>query len=185
MEHPETEHPETERPETERPEDVGVVVSRADGAVVAQSAAARALLGPSAGRTCWSLMLRTPAARRLPCQDDCVARRLADGRRSDKACAISLRGRRFELSCVPVDDHVVTILRPEPGPLPEPWEHLTPREISVLRLMADGLSTDQIAASLDIKPGTVRTHVEHMRGRLGCATRAALVAKGFRLKYLG
>ena len=30
----------------------------------------------------------------------------------------------------------------------------------------------------------VRAHVEHMRGRLGCKTRAALVAKGFRLKYL-
>ncbi len=162
---------------------IGVVVSRKDGKVVAQSDSAAEWLGPSGGRACWALMDRVPGAKRLPCAEGCVGERLESGTATE-ACAVALRGQRFELECVPVDGHVVSLLRSRPGPAPEPWERLTPREVAVLHLMADGLTTAAIADELGIRPGTVRAHVEHMRGRLGCRTRAALVAKGFRLKYL-
>lgn len=164
-------------------EQIGVVVSRGDGKVVAQSEAASAWLGPAGGRACWALLERVPGARRLPCSEGCVADRI-EGGTAVGACSVALRGQRFDLECVPVDGHVVSVLRSRPGPAPEPWERLTPREVAVLHLMADGLTTAAIAKELGIQPGTVRAHVEHMRGRLGCRTRAAIVAQGFRLKYL-
>ena len=164
-------------------DDVGVVLSRQDGTVVGQSGNTEVWLGSAAGRTCWALMGRVPGAKRLPCAEGCVAARIEEGEPT-AAHAIALRGRRFELECVPVDGHVVSFLRARPGPPPEAWDRLTPREISVLHLMAEGMTTGEIAVELGIRPGTVRAHVEHMRGRLGCKTRAALVAKGFRLKYL-
>jgi DNA-binding CsgD family transcriptional regulator len=52
---------------------------------------------------------------------------------------------------------------------------LTPRELEIVRLVADGLTTPQIAAALTIAPGTVRKHVENALGKLGVRTRAAAV----------
>jgi DNA-binding CsgD family transcriptional regulator len=98
--------------------------------------------------------------------------------------AIRLRGRSFDLRCEPVGDQIVTTLRAVQD---QPADHdhpLTPREVEVLRLLADGLDGSEIAVALGISPGTVRTHVENMRDSLDCRTRAGLVAKGYRLHYL-
>jgi DNA-binding CsgD family transcriptional regulator len=163
-------------------DDVGVIISQADGQVIGQSPTARALLGAAQGRTCWAMMKNVPKGQRLPCNEGCVGERACS---DDPVTAhtISLRGQTYELRCTPVDGTVVSTLRPEPGETTE-WDRLTPREIEVLRLMADGLNGSEIAEKLGIRPGTVRAHVEHMRARLGCHTRAALVAQGFRLRYL-
>ena len=58
---------------------------------------------------------------------------------------------------------------------------LTAREREVLRLLADGLTPQQIAASLGISPKTVATHVEHIYAKLGVHSRAQAVASAFRL----
>jgi DNA-binding CsgD family transcriptional regulator len=63
-----------------------------------------------------------------------------------------------------------------------PWEknqalELTPREVSVLNGIAQGLNSAEIAEQLGIKTSTVRTHVENARGKLKVRTRAELVAK--------
>ncbi len=97
---------------------------------------------------------------------------------------IGLRGRTFELRCEPAGDQMVTTLRPPPSPSPRQYGRLTPREIEVLRLLADGLDGTEIAETLGIRAGTVRTHVENMRDSLDCHTRAGLIAKGYRLRYL-
>ncbi|MFL5759897.1 MAG: tetratricopeptide repeat protein [Thermomicrobiales bacterium] len=71
-------------------------------------------------------------------------------------------------------------------PLPRPEDQsavasqLTPREIDVLRMLAAGHSTGEIASELHISPRTVSTHVNNMLGKTGVETRAALVALGFR-----
>jgi len=46
-------------------------------------------------------------------------------------------------------------------------EALSPRELEVLRLMAAGLSNREIAERLVVSPGTVKTHVHHICGKLG------------------
>jgi len=60
-------------------------------------------------------------------------------------------------------------------PTPDP---LTPREIEVLRLVAQGLENREIAESLVIAEATVRTHVSNITGKLHVASRtqAALYA---------
>ena len=58
---------------------------------------------------------------------------------------------------------------------------LTPREADVLRLLAEGLSHDEIAARLNIGTETVRTHVRKATERLGASTRTQAVATALRL----
>jgi two-component system nitrate/nitrite response regulator NarL len=52
---------------------------------------------------------------------------------------------------------------------------LTSREVEVLDLMADGLSTEQIAGRLFIGQVTVRTHVSNVLKKLGAKDREAAV----------
>jgi HD-GYP domain-containing protein (c-di-GMP phosphodiesterase class II) len=49
---------------------------------------------------------------------------------------------------------------------------LTAREIDVLRLLALGLSSKQIAARLVIAPKTARNHIEHIYTKIGASSRA-------------
>lgn len=58
--------------------------------------------------------------------------------------------------------------------------HLTPRQLDVLRLMAEGLSNKQIAARLKIAPGTVATHKLMMADRLGARNSAQMVVMAVR-----
>lgn len=171
--------------------EICIVVSQRDGRVIGQSRSARRLLGRAGEeaadsarrRPCWSLMRRVPGAEHLPCKQDCVSERLTR-KTPVESNSIRLRGRTFELRCEPVGNQVVTTLRPRPDQAPSQCRQLTPREVEVLRLLADGLDGTEIARALGICPGTVRTHVEHMRHSLDCRTRAGLVAKGYRLRYL-
>ncbi len=57
-------------------------------------------------------------------------------------------------------------------------------QLDVLGLVAAGKTTAGIAAGLEMSAATVRTHVEHIRTKLGVATRAAMVAEAFRLGML-
>lgn len=57
---------------------------------------------------------------------------------------------------------------------------LTPREMQILRLAADGCSGPQIADQLEITVATVGTHMTHIYQRLGVSDRAAAVAVGIR-----
>jgi NarL family two-component system response regulator LiaR len=66
----------------------------------------------------------------------------------------------------------------QPSDLPPAEEPLTEREVDVLRLVAKGLSNDEIGERLFISERTVRTHVSNILGKLHLAnrTQAALYA---------
>jgi len=66
----------------------------------------------------------------------------------------------------------------QPGDLPPAPDPLTEREVEVLRLVAQGLSNDEIGAVLFIAERTVRTHVSNILAKLHLAnrTQAALYA---------
>jgi DNA-binding NarL/FixJ family response regulator len=49
---------------------------------------------------------------------------------------------------------------------------LTPREVEVLRLLADGLTDREIAEALTVSPRTVETHVSSVLHKLGARNRA-------------
>ncbi|OLC67366.1 MAG: hypothetical protein AUH79_04255 [Betaproteobacteria bacterium 13_1_40CM_4_64_4] len=59
-------------------------------------------------------------------------------------------------------------------------EPLTPREIQVLELVAEGLSNKRIAARLDISDQTVKFHVSSICGKLGAANRTDAVRRALR-----
>ncbi len=64
---------------------------------------------------------------------------------------------------------------------PPPFEALTPRELDVLRALAQGLASQTICEQLDIAPNTVRTHVQNIMGKLG--THSKLEAVAFALRH--
>jgi non-specific serine/threonine protein kinase len=58
---------------------------------------------------------------------------------------------------------------------------LSPRELEVLRLMAEGLSSREIGDRLFISPRTATTHVANIFAKLDVDSRASAVTAGFRL----
>jgi DNA-binding NarL/FixJ family response regulator len=67
-----------------------------------------------------------------------------------------------------------------PAALPDP---LSPRELEVLRFLAEGCSNKEIGARLKISEGTVKNHMTNVLGKLGALdrTQAALRARELRL----
>lgn len=57
---------------------------------------------------------------------------------------------------------------------------LSPRELEILRLIADGKSLPDIAKELFLGLTTVKTHVQHLYEKLEVSDRAAAVATGIR-----
>lgn len=55
---------------------------------------------------------------------------------------------------------------------------LSPRELDVLQLLAEGASNKEIASRLSLSEATVKTHITHILGKLGVddRTKAALAA---------
>jgi predicted ATPase/class 3 adenylate cyclase/DNA-binding CsgD family transcriptional regulator len=62
--------------------------------------------------------------------------------------------------------------RPQAG-----WDALTPTELKVVALVAEGLSNPQIAERLFISKRTVSTHLSHVFVKVGVASRAELAAE--------
>jgi DNA-binding NarL/FixJ family response regulator len=57
---------------------------------------------------------------------------------------------------------------------------LTPRLLDVLHLVAEGRTTDEIAATLGLSPFTVKNYMERIFERLGARDRAEAVAIALR-----
>jgi len=60
---------------------------------------------------------------------------------------------------------------------PQPHVDLTPRELSVLKLLANGRSTRVISTELGISLATVRNHINHILKRLGVHSRTEAVLR--------
>lgn len=59
-------------------------------------------------------------------------------------------------------------------------ESLTPREIEVLELVAEGLSNKAVAARLGISDQTVKFHLTSLSGKLGAINRTDAVRRALR-----
>lgn len=69
----------------------------------------------------------------------------------------------------------------EPAPDEPPAEDLTPRELEVLQLVAEGLSNRAIAARLAISEHTVKFHVNAILRKLSAGSRTEAVVRATRL----
>jgi predicted ATPase/class 3 adenylate cyclase/DNA-binding NarL/FixJ family response regulator len=60
------------------------------------------------------------------------------------------------------------------------WNSLTPTEVNVVSLVAEGLTNPEIGERLFIGRGTVKTHLSHVFTKLGVTTRAELAGQASR-----
>jgi DNA-binding NarL/FixJ family response regulator len=70
------------------------------------------------------------------------------------------------------------------GDILEQVESLTPREVDVLELLAEGLPNKSIAERLGISDQTVKFHVASITGKLGAANRTDAVRRAARRRLV-
>jgi PAS domain S-box-containing protein len=66
------------------------------------------------------------------------------------------------------------------SPSSNPSRHLTSQEANILRSLARGRNTSEIAKEFHISPSTVRNHVQHVLQKLQCHTRLEAVIRAAR-----
>ena len=122
---------------------------------------------------------------------------MADENRSTEAWDAGARGvlprdadASTLMSALAAVAHGLTVAGPELAPvppktdgdaLPTPRSEVTPRELDVLNLMAEGLPNKTIATRLDISEHTVKFHVNSLLGKLGAHSRTKAVTRATRL----
>lgn len=57
------------------------------------------------------------------------------------------------------------------------WDSLTDAELTVSRLVAEGMTNKEVAGRLHLSPHTINTHLRHVYAKLGVANRAGLAAE--------
>jgi predicted ATPase/class 3 adenylate cyclase/DNA-binding CsgD family transcriptional regulator len=137
------------------------------------SDALRLLASASATRAArgWSTLF--PQIPELAARDAHTARAAV----GEQAPALEDEGRRLAL-----DDAVAYAMRAR-GTRKRPaagWASLTPTELQVVQLVAEGRTNPEIAAALFVSRATAKTHVSHVLGKLGLASRAELAAEAAR-----
>lgn len=71
---------------------------------------------------------------------------------------------------------------PTPAVHPAPaLDDLTPREVEVLRMLAEGLGNREMAGRLGISDHTVKFHISSILDKLGASTRTEAVTMGIRM----
>ena len=63
-----------------------------------------------------------------------------------------------------------------PGIGPPGWASLTPTELDVVSLVAEGLTNPEIGSRLFISRATVKTHLSHVYAKLDVSNRTELAA---------
>jgi DNA-binding NarL/FixJ family response regulator len=90
-----------------------------------------------------------------------------------EACRAALRGQPFiypRAASALVKDYLERAARGEETPT----DPLTPRELEVTKLIAEGLTSDEIAATLTIAKNTVNRHRDNILEKLGMRNRVEL-----------
>lgn len=176
-----------------------------EGRIIAWNSGAEAAFGHSRdhvlGRSCYAVVCGKDALGNPVCQREClILQSLRESKpvRRFRMCARTSAGHHVDTECTVLElwvssdeTAVVHLLRGWPGegrdPAPQRSRSdrapqqlalrlLTPRESEVLRLLAQGENTREMADSLGVSPATVRTHVENILRKLNVHSRLEAVA---------
>jgi predicted ATPase/DNA-binding CsgD family transcriptional regulator len=109
------------------------------------------------------------AAARAQSGEQAFAAAWAEGRKMTPEQALQARGAATMPTTAPAGPSSVL---PTPNAPPYP-DGLTAREVEVLRLVAQGLTNEQVAEELVISPRTVNTHLTAIYGKIGVPSRSA------------
>lgn len=174
------------------------------GRLVAWNDGAEGLLGHraerSVGMPCWTLLRGRDIFGNRYCGRHCPVREMAFARQPVQRCRLLFSHASGETIACQVttllvadtlgDESMIHLCRPDVSDPPAPKAAsacdllLTPRETEVLRLVAQGRSTRDMALLLGISPSTVRNHVEHLFAKLDVHSRLAAVLAARRLGLL-
>lgn len=186
--------------------EVAFAVDR-NGVIVLWNPAAEKTLGYSAsealGKRCWRLLCGRDAYSNKYCNDSCPLREMAFQHESVNGFHASFKtasaGRKkFSISCLAMFDdsdnemllHICQLQNEMPEndnkhsigePSAAKLETLTRRELEVLKLLAEGKSTGEIADLMSISAATVRNHIHHVLQKLQVHNRLDAVMLGKRL----
>lgn len=151
------------------------------------------------GRACWDVLCGHDDAGGLVCHSGCSFARLLRERFPIAPTTLVIRtaGGTTRRVFVPfVTVHSSTLFAaflldpadatPEPSPEPtaEPPRRLTPRQHTVLAMLADGKQARAIACELHLSELTVRNHIRAILREFGCSSQLAAVAEARRLRLL-
>ena len=182
----------------------GLLVFDGDGMIVSANAAAARWLGEIYGAhddNDWVGMLSDPTAPDLEAavpiipllaRARAVAAGYAEGQsrlrlRDRSGRWVVLHASALEHTGGTRDAHVAVVVEPaksaDIAPIIIEAYALTPRERDVVRLIARGASTPEIASSLFLSAHTVRDYIKSVFEKIGVSSRAELVAKLFAEHY--
>jgi NarL family two-component system response regulator YdfI len=100
----------------------------------------------------------------------------------DIRTAIHAANRGLVLLDPEVAESFGTLPRPEnPQTTSGVPEQLTPREVEVLRLLAEGLGNKEISSRLGVSEHTAKFHISSILAKLGAASRTEAVTMGIRM----
>lgn len=175
---------------------IAALLQTGDALVVAEAGALAELVPDGIAEVCvWDAESRSPAAgETLPLALPVVAL-VADMAAGSEWLAAGARGalhrgvpgerlvaavRLVAAGGIALDDGMLAPLDPRPDPDPTA-PALTPRELEVLALLAEGLSNKEIAARLGISDHTAKFHVNQVLDKLDSTTRTEAVVRGAKL----
>jgi DNA-binding NarL/FixJ family response regulator len=69
--------------------------------------------------------------------------------------------------------------------LPPPFQHLSPRELEVLKLVTEGYSNREIGENLHLSCNTIKTYVRSLMNKFGVERRIQLVVAAMAIDPLG
>ncbi|HYS61795.1 MAG TPA: response regulator transcription factor [Gemmatimonadales bacterium] len=115
----------------------------------------------------------------LDVADPVTRRRLAALVKADPEIALVAEAEEAD---VVVSERVIATAAP--ATVPREGAALTPRELDVLRLVAQGLGNKEIAADLDLSTHTVKYHLASVLAKLGVRSRTEAVSRGIRTGLL-
>ena len=98
---------------------------------------------------------------------------------ADQIRAAVLAVARGEAALDPAIQHHVLAAVHAPAPPSDAPDDLTPREIEVLTLIAEGLTNAEIADRLVVSAATVKSHVNHIFSKIGARDRAQAVVYAY------
>ncbi len=118
-----------------------------------------------------------------------AARRTIVGHRARRAEALGDRAAeiRGEGAALTLEQAVELAMRAH-GTRKRPasgWASLSPTELEVVALVAEGKTNPEIASALTISRATVKTHVSHVLTKLGLGSRSEIAAEFARRGSLG
>ena len=108
-------------------------------------------------------------AARIHIGEKAFAAAWAEGRTMIPEQALTARGSETIPTPVPIEQPLTRSAKPSPA-YPD---GLTAREVEVLRLVAHGLTNEQVAKQLIISPRTVNTHLTTIFSKIGVSSRSA------------